>query len=290
MLKLWYSVIFYIFFIYLQDLGTYFIHFEQLFRNKIKLVSDNSPLNNFSVSKISSESENFLKFISFSSRSIAAFYLDKSIPNLSIKKTWSFFSEKIKIIFEDNEIVYFLNSDNYLCVTNSKNQSQVQIVSEIEYNQAVMISKARSSESWYVFATSNGDFLLVEVGISKVYNIWKIPDWNDVDIVSIRGSYVFFKSKNTSAVASICENNKSPVSIETIDSSFLTIDYLKDIGRENRLSITFLGYSTESLEDGCIFTVSELFKSTVLTSYSVKESSLALSETEFGRYMCLSSK
>lgn len=277
-----------LFILIFQDLRTHFIHFDQLFRNITNIANGFSVLSGFAMSKVFADSENYLKFVSFGSRNIAAFDLDKSQQKLHIRKTWSFFSEKIKIIFESNDFVFFLNADSFLCVTNSKNQSQVQILSEIEYSQAIMLTKTHSSNSWYVFAVNNGILVLIEVGVSEVIMKWEIEKFTDVEIVSIRGKFIYFKSNGNNAVAFINESTNPPFLIQLFDSTYLTVDLMDSSEDMDILSIKSLGYSIGDSKHG--FKVSELGEEGVLYTYNVNDSSLALAETDFGRYLCFSGK
>lgn len=251
----------------------------------IKIPSDNIiNIPNFARAKVILDSEFMLKFIRFGIRDVSVIDLNKTLNEFYVRKTWSFYSEMIKIIYEDKGSVLFLNSENFLCIMNSKHQSQVRILCKNNYAQAVMFVK-NESDSWYIFADCNNNAELIEISSCGIINRWKINDSN-VLMISIRGFFLNFKT--STGLFSLRIKNFKSTPFELIKYKFDDFEAMDILGcEEDPESQNFLGYKYLSIEGKVLIT--EHNGSSILNTISIKDTSLMNSKLEFGRYICFSS-
>ena len=234
-------------------------------------------------SLISFESDSNLSFIGFGNRNISAFGIDKSSHQLSVQKIWSFFSDKIKILFESNDDVYLLNSEKHFCVTNSKNQSIVRVLSDLLLDQAVIISDVKSS-SLFLLGQCGSNLIMLEISNNEIIEQRRIISGVIESPIYIRGKFCFINTRDHILIARFRKSGELPYEIFKIKREFNTVDVLdRD---EDCASLRILGYRNDE-SDGQICTFSTSDES-IQRCISFKDSSFNQSKIEFGRYLCFS--
>lgn len=261
-----------------------FTHIDELCVEEIILQSSYNDLIGIRYSLVSFESNSNLNFIGFGNRNISAFGIDKHSHQLSVEKTWSFFSDKIKILFELGDNVYLLNSEKYFCVTNSKNQSVVRVLSNLLFDQAVMISDTKSN-SIYLLGQCESNLIVLEVSNNKVIDERHINCGPIQSPINIRGKFCIFSTYEHTLILSLSKSGVSPYEIFKIKEKFGTVDVLDRDDDNSALRV--VGYRIHE-SDGqiCIFNTSD---ETIQKCIPFKDSSLNQSKVEFGRYLCFSS-
>lgn len=226
-----------------------------------------------------------MNLIGLGSRNISSFCIDKDNYELTVQKTWSFFSDKIKILFESGDNVFFLNSEKFLCLTNSKNQSIVRVISDLLLEQAVMFSDVRSN-CLYLIAECESALVILKILNNEIIEQKTFACDAIESPICLRGNFCFIKTHHQILVLHF--NNMSESFCETfkIKSEFNSIDIL---GRDDENgSFCILGYNfSESEGKICTINTSEC---TIQRTISFKDSSLVQSKIEFGRYLCFSGK
>lgn len=231
------------------------------------------------------DSDAALKFIGFGNRNVAVIDLNKSSNEIFVSKTWSFNSDMIKIIYEDDGNVLFLNCENFLCIMNSKYQSQVSILCKKSYIQAVMLVKNESG-SWYIFTECNKTTELIEINNWKITNRWELTYDVKILTVSVRGFFLNFKTSNGIFCLRIKNSESLPFElIKCKSNDFEAIDVLDP--KDDSESHNFIGYMKSMSENEISF--NETYGNSILNIFSLKDASLNQCKLEFGRYICFSS-
>ena len=257
-----------------------FVHLNALTEITINLHEDRSDtLSGLCRSMISNETEFSVNFIGFGGRTIVSVEFDKIDHILSVKKTWSFFSDKIKILLEDNGHVFFLNTDNLFCVTNSKNQTQIRVLSDIPFNQAII--QARIDTNHHLFFGHFNELLIIyEIRDAQIVDLWEIETGPTLFPISVRGKYVVLKCRDNILAINVNDWIGNTCDILRINPEYITVDI---IDRN-----TFLAYYSMNFE-GRVITF-ETSGSNIIDQLSFFDSSLTQSTVEFGRYLCISGK
>lgn len=250
------------------------------------------PTNNFKVisncerTSIIDDSDAELKFIGFGNRNVAVIDLNKSSNDIFVSKTWSFNSDMIKIIYEDDGNVLFLNCENFLCIMNSKYQSQVSILCKKSYIQAAMLVKNESG-SWYIFTECNKTTELIEINNCKITNRWELTYDAKVLSISVRGFCLNFKTSNGIFYLRIKNSENLPFElIKCKSDEFEAIDILDD-PKDDSESHNFIGYMRSI--SGNEISFNETYGNSILNIFSLKDTSLNQCKLDFGRYICFSS-
>lgn len=226
-----------------------------------------------------------MNFIGFGNRNISSFGIDKGNHQLSVQKTWSFFSDKIKILFESNDNVFLLNSEKHFCVTNSKNQSVVRVLSDILFDQAVMISDFKSS-SIYLIGRSESDLIILKISNNEVIDKRYIDCDPIESSINIRGKFCIVNTRDHILIVGICKSEELTYEIFKIKKNFNTVEVLER--DEDNSSLKIMGYSYDDSEGRiCTFSTAD---ETVQRCIHFKDSSLTQSKIEFGQYLCFSGK
>lgn len=234
-------------------------------------------------STISNESTSNLSLIGRGKRNVSSFTIDKNSHQLLVQKTWSFFSDKIKILYEFDDNVFLLNSENILCVTNSKNQSVISPLSDLFLNQAVMYSEI-GSNYLYLITECQSDLMIFEIYNNEIVEQHRI-DCAPVEApIRLRGNFCIVNTHEQTVLVRFSGSKESPYEIFKITPEFKNVDIL-DFSEKNG-ALTILGYKIEESE-GQICTFDTLEHS-IQRRISFKDSSLAQSNIEFGRYLCFS--
>lgn len=232
---------------------------------------------------ISFESDSNLNFIGLGNRIISAFGIDKNSHQLFVQKTWSFFSEKIKILFESNDYVYLLNSENHFCVTNSKNQSIFRVLSDLLLDQAVMITDVKS-KSLFLLGQCGSNLVMFEISNNEVIEQRFIACCTIESPICIRGFFCVVNTCDHILIVGFRKSGELPYEIFKIKREFNTIDVLNR--DEDSPSLRIVGYRNNE-SDGQICTFSTADES-IQRCISFKDSSFNQSKIEFGKYLCFS--
>lgn len=200
-----------------------------------------------------------------------------------VQKTWSFFSDKIKILYELDDNVFLLNAENILCVTNSKNQSVVKALSDLFLDQAVMYSDI-GSNSLYLIAECQYSPIIFKISNNEIVEQNRI-DCAPVEApIRLRGNVCIINTRDQMVLVRFSGSNESPYEIFKITREFDNVDILDQSEETGALKI--LGYKIEQSEGQiCTFDTAEYSIQQII---SFKDPSLAQSNIEFGRYLCFS--
>ena len=263
-----------------------FVHFDKLSSNTICIAKENLDL--ISSNKrciISKESDIVLNLLSLGNRNVSSLEFDKNSKKFALKKSWTFFSDKIKIIFENNGDVFFLNSDQKLCVTNLNNQSLVNILSEMIFDQAVMFGEDKSGIK-FIAAERDKKLIVLQLSKTEIIHSWEIESDSIVSNLNLRGQYLFAYTTNQSLIIYLTgKGEDKPFEMVKVNSeNFSSSDVLS---REDE-SLILLTYNYSDPEGKiCLINTAEKACSDV-TSFT--ENLLSRSKTEYGRFLCFSGK
>lgn len=232
---------------------------------------------------ISADSDSSLNLIGFGNRNISSIFIDKNKHQLYIQKTWSFFSDKIKILYESDDIVYFINSEKHICIANSKNQSNVKVPSDLLLDQAVMFSSIKSNHL-YLIAECESDLVIFKISNNQIVDQRRITCGPIEAPICLRGNFCIVSTRDRILVICFNDYGETPYEIFNIKTEFKAIDVL---GRnEDNDSLKLLGYrGSESEGQICIFKTSD---NSIQQSISFRDSSFTQSKIEFGRFLCFS--
>lgn len=259
-----------------------FLHFKDICRQKLKLSKNGLEIiSGLNHSVVSSESETLLHLIGFGNRNISVFEFDKISHDLSIQKALSFFSDKIKILFEDDGQVFLLNSEKKLCVTNSKNQSLINVISESSLEQALFFSDSKFS-SQFIIAECNSELIILKLSNNKLEKIWTLDCGTVSSQICLRGSYFSVRCSSHAIIIKITGFEDIPFEIFKFNLKYISLDVLQH-NLDDR-SLTLLGYSY--LESEGKISTFKTNECSVLDVIEFKEPALINSKLEFGRYLC----
>lgn len=234
---------------------------------------------------ISSETDSALKLVCLGDRNVRALEFDKISNIFSVKKTWSFFSDKIKIIYESDGHIIFLNSDKKLCISNLTNQSSINIFSENIYDQAIFVLE---DENQYKFVAVEKDKIPVIIQLSRtaIINTWEIGKFPILSSFDLRGNYLIFNTKDAYIILDF--------SVKTMDQPFFIFKFVS----QNSSTLEVI-----SSEDGMLKLLQYRFvdsEGEIRLANTADESSLKLASftensllqniIKFGRFLCFSGK
>lgn len=224
-----------------------------------------------------------LTLIGRGKRNVSSFSIDKNTHQLSVQKTWSFFSDKIKILYESDDNVFLLNSENILCVTNSKNQSVIKVLSDLFLDQAVMYSDI-GSNSLYLVADCQSTLKIFKISNNEIVEQHRISCAPVEAPIRLRGNFCVINTREQMVLVRFSGLSESPYEIFKIMPQFDSVDILNR--NEENGSLTILGYKlAESEGQICTF---DTLECSIQRSISFKDAFLAQSKIEFGRYLCFS--
>ena len=202
-------------------------------------------------------------------------------------KTWSFFSDKIKILFEKDNNVFLLNSERKFCITNSRNQAMVRVLSDRTFDQAVIFSEP-DSESLFLIAYCNDVLAIFELRSTEIANTWEIENGPILSQICIRGSIFTVKIVDQTLVLKFKPSGDRPYEIFKIKTDCIALDVLSFDRNDNCDQMNLLGYKI-SEADLCISTINTLSESNHKL-FSLNDPSIQKSVLEFGKFLCFSGK
>lgn len=234
---------------------------------------------------ISIESESNLSIIGLGKRKVSSIEIDKYNNRLSINKTWPFFSDKIKILFEKDGNVFLLNSEKYFCVTNSRNQAMIRVLSDQIFNQAIMFSNFHS-DSIFLLGECNALLLVFELYNTEIINRWDIGTSPITSQISLRGNFFVVKSLEHILILQFKFSDSLPYKLIKFKSEYAAIDVLGNYEVDDCCSLNILGYSVH--ETHCTVSISNTSDPDFRNSIEFGDASIYNSKLEFGKFLCLS--
>lgn len=234
-------------------------------------------------SVVLSETESLLNLIGLGNRNISVFEFDKHSCELSIQKALSFFSDKIKILFEDDGQVYLLNSEKKLCITNSTNQSIMKVISDSLLEQAVYFCE-HNYGSQFLVAESNSELIILKISNNALEKKWNLDCGLISSPIRLRGQYFSVRCASQVIMIKITGFGETPFEIYKIDPKYTSLDVLHYDSEDSSLKI--LGYSY--LDSKGIISSFKTSENSVRDVVEFKDATLLNSKLEFGRYLCFS--
>lgn len=233
-----------------------------------------------------SESDSKLNIIGFGNRNVSSIELNKMENRLLIKKIWPFFSDKIKFLFEQDTNVFFLNSENKFCITNSRNQAMIQILSEKILDQAIMYYESQSNKL-FLIAECEKILNIFEISDSKIVNNWELNNENIVSKIRLRGNIFSVSTTNHILIIYLKSSNITPFNIIKIKPGYISVDVLSHSLDSDYDCLNLLGYKF-SESGGHILSFNTCQDNSVIELLSFSEPSIAKSKFEFGKMLCFS--
>lgn len=264
-----------------------FVQFDKLSSNTICLPKERfEPISGNKRCIVTNESDSAIDLVSFGTRNVSSLEFDKASQSFLIKKTWTFFSDKIKIISENNGDVFFLNSDKMLCVTNLNNQSFVKVISEKTFDQAILVTEYESGIK-FIAAECGKKLIIVQISKTELIHTWEIESDPIVSQFSLRGSYLIVYTAYQSLIFYFT-NAVEGIPFKMVKVNFENLSALEVLSRGGDESLLLLTYNY-SAPEGKIC----MINSAELTDHSIAvfaDNTISQSKTQYGRLLCLSGK
>lgn len=231
------------------------------------------------------ESESTLNAIGFCNRNVSSVEFDKLSCEFSIKKTWPFFSDKIKILYEKGTDVFFLNSEKMLCVTNSRNQAMLRVLSSDTFNQAIIFAESQSS-SLFLLVECKKYMKILELSNIEVLNVWSIDSHPISSDICVRGKFFIVKTIDQTLVLQFNGASKLPFDMCTIKSEHDDIDILnrEQDGHIDQLNLIGYKLSESGIKISSFYSTDYLIRNVILFN----DPTLSKSKLEFGKCLCIS--
>lgn len=251
-------------------------------------VDENTIFNSNDHIFIFGEVETSLSLIMANNRSVSIAAFEKSKGLLTILKKLSYFSDKMKFLYESYGLVVYLNSENKLCIASSNNLSQTNILDKANLVDAVVFPFLESRKLKCLSMDTNGNlcfYVIDEIG--------HIIDRFEFECVSldskllIRGNY-FVVLDRSRCIVLIDEdfpntNSDYPYHIVKIEKQIDHIDILNYDKAKKSLKAIFF---THNESKSSIYTYESLTDVTV-ESFTFIEPAFSSCIYDFGKYLCL---
>lgn len=236
---------------------------------------------------VSIESDSSLNLIGHSSRAVSSVEFDKTTNSFLTKKIWSFFSDKIKIFYEKNTDVFFLNSEKNICTTSSRNQAMIRVLSNEIFDQAIMFAVSLS-DKFFVLVKCKNSLKILELTKNEIVNSWEIESQPILSDICVRGEFFFAKTYDETLILQFNDAKELPYNMTKTKLSYDAIDVLSlDFDKET-FSLNLIGY--EISESGICVESINTSDNVVSNSISLKDISLCNTKLGFGKFLCISGK
>lgn len=224
--------------------------------------------------------------MSLGHRNVSSIEFDKSSQKFAIKKTWTFFSDKIKIISENDGDIMFLNSEKKLCITNLNNQSLVKILSDKIFDQAIMVSESVLGIK-SIAIECDKKLLIIQTSGTEIIQTYEVESDPILVPFSLRGKYLVVYTVNQPLILYFNDTQGAPP-FEIFNLNLGNDLILDVLSHEEGGSLNLLTFSYSEPEGRIqLINTANVSKQ---SDISFSENYLSQSKMEFGRYLCFSGK